>query len=109
MSFSRLAPVAFILLWSSGWVAAKFGAMVSGPLIFLSIRFAVAILDADSAPRLLYHLASGNILERRELSDPTELEPHIEHWLAERPRVTVNPDASLSVFETLTSAAFTPL
>jgi drug/metabolite transporter (DMT)-like permease len=44
MSFSRLAPVAFILLWSSGWVAAKFGAMVSGPLTFLSIRFAVAIL-----------------------------------------------------------------
>jgi drug/metabolite transporter (DMT)-like permease len=44
MSFGRLAPVAFILLWSSGWVAAKFGAMVSGPLTFLAIRFAVAIL-----------------------------------------------------------------
>jgi drug/metabolite transporter (DMT)-like permease len=44
MSFGRLAPVAFILLWSSGWVAAKFGAMVSGPLTFLVIRFAVAIL-----------------------------------------------------------------
>jgi drug/metabolite transporter (DMT)-like permease len=39
-----LAPVAFILLWSSGWVAAEFGAMVSGPLTFLVIRFAVAIL-----------------------------------------------------------------
>jgi drug/metabolite transporter (DMT)-like permease len=44
MSFGRLAPVAFILLWSSGWVAAEFGAMVSGPLTFLVIRFAVAIL-----------------------------------------------------------------
>jgi drug/metabolite transporter (DMT)-like permease len=44
MSFGRLAPVAFILLWSSGWVAAEFGAMVSGPLVFLVIRFAVAIV-----------------------------------------------------------------
>jgi drug/metabolite transporter (DMT)-like permease len=45
MSFGRSAPVvAFILLWSSGWVAAKFGVMVSGPLFFLVIRFAVAIL-----------------------------------------------------------------
>src|SRR5690349_2367005 len=44
MSLGRLAPVAFILLWSSGWVAAEFGAMVSGPLTFLVIRFAVAIV-----------------------------------------------------------------
>ena len=44
MSFGRLAPVTFILLWSSGWVAAEFGAMVSGPLTFLVIRFAVAIV-----------------------------------------------------------------
>jgi drug/metabolite transporter (DMT)-like permease len=43
-NLGRLAPVAFILLWSSGWVAAEFGAMVSGPLTFLVIRFAVAIL-----------------------------------------------------------------
>jgi drug/metabolite transporter (DMT)-like permease len=44
MSFGRLAPVVFILLWSSGWVAAKFGASVAGPLTFLSIRYALAIL-----------------------------------------------------------------
>ena len=43
-SLGRLATVAFILLWSSGWVAAKFGAMVSGPLTFLVIRYSVAIL-----------------------------------------------------------------
>ncbi|MDQ7250875.1 DMT family transporter [Dongia sedimenti] len=41
-SLGRLAPVAFVLLWSSGWVAAEFGAMVSGPLTFLVIRYAVA-------------------------------------------------------------------
>jgi len=45
MSLGRSVPVvAFILLWSSGWVAAKFGVMVSGPLTFLVIRFAVATL-----------------------------------------------------------------
>jgi drug/metabolite transporter (DMT)-like permease len=44
MSFGRLAPIVFVLLWSSGWVAAEFGATVSGPLTFLVIRFAVAIL-----------------------------------------------------------------
>jgi len=44
MSFGRLATVAFILLWSSGWVAAKFGVMVAGPLTFLVIRFIVATL-----------------------------------------------------------------
>src|SRR5215467_1990451 len=44
MSFGRLVPVVFVLLWSSGWVAAEFGAQVSGPLTFLVIRFAVAIL-----------------------------------------------------------------
>ena len=44
MSFGRLVPVVFVLLWSSGWVAAEFGAEVSGPLTFLVIRFAVAIL-----------------------------------------------------------------
>ncbi|WP_395023000.1 EamA family transporter [Dongia sp.] len=44
VSFGRLVPVVFILLWSSGWVAAEFGTMVSPPLIFLVIRFGVAIL-----------------------------------------------------------------
>jgi drug/metabolite transporter (DMT)-like permease len=42
MPVGRLATAVFILLWSSGWVAAKFGTEVSGPLVFLVIRFAVA-------------------------------------------------------------------
>lgn len=45
MSLGRFAALAvFILLWSSGWVAAKFGAMVAGPLTFLVIRYSVATL-----------------------------------------------------------------
>lgn len=47
MSLDRLAPAIFVLLWSTGWVVAKFGAIVSEPLTFLSIRYlAAAVLFA---------------------------------------------------------------
>ena len=42
MSLDRLAPALFVLLWSTGWVAAKFGSIVSEPLTFLAIRYATA-------------------------------------------------------------------
>lgn len=42
MTLDRLAPALFVLLWSTGWVAAKFGGIVSEPLTFLSIRYATA-------------------------------------------------------------------
>ncbi|GMB80309.1 DMT family transporter [Shinella zoogloeoides] len=42
MSLDRLAPSIFVLLWSTGWVVAKFGAIVSEPLTFLSIRYVTA-------------------------------------------------------------------
>lgn len=38
----RLAPALFVLLWSTGWVAAKYGGIYSDPLTFLSIRYATA-------------------------------------------------------------------
>ena len=44
MSLDRLAPAIFVLLWSTGWVVAKFGAIVSEPLTFLSIRYVVAAI-----------------------------------------------------------------
>ncbi|MDX3927193.1 MAG: DMT family transporter [Shinella sp.] len=44
MTLDRLAPALFVLLWSTGWVAAKFGGIVSEPLTFLSIRYGVATL-----------------------------------------------------------------
>lgn len=44
MSLDRLAPAIFVLLWSTGWVVAKFAAMVSEPLTFLSIRYVTAAL-----------------------------------------------------------------
>lgn len=42
MSLDRLAPALFVLLWSTGWVAAKYGGIYSDPLTFLSIRYATA-------------------------------------------------------------------
>ena len=54
MSLDRLAPAIFVLLWSTGWVVAKFGAIVSEPLTFLSIRY----LSAAALFAVLCH-ASG--------------------------------------------------
>lgn len=42
MSLDRIAPVLFVLLWSSGWVAAKYGGIYSDPLTFLAVRYATA-------------------------------------------------------------------
>jgi len=44
MSFSRLAPGLFVLLWSTGWVVAKYAAPHADALTFLSVRFACAFV-----------------------------------------------------------------
>jgi drug/metabolite transporter (DMT)-like permease len=44
MSLDRLAPAIFVLLWSTGWVVAKYAAMHSEPFTFLSIRFVLSAL-----------------------------------------------------------------
>ena len=38
----RLAPVAFVLIWSTGWISAAYAAPYADPLTFLSVRFACA-------------------------------------------------------------------
>jgi drug/metabolite transporter (DMT)-like permease len=42
MFLDRLAPAIFVLLWSTGWVVAKFAALLSEPLTFLCIRYLTA-------------------------------------------------------------------
>ena len=42
MSLDRLAPAIFVLLWSTGWVVAKYATFVSEPLTFLAIRYLTA-------------------------------------------------------------------
>ncbi|MEM7271121.1 MAG: EamA family transporter, partial [Pseudomonadota bacterium] len=39
-----LAPPVFVVLWSTGFVGAKFGLPYAEPMTFLSIRFALAAL-----------------------------------------------------------------
>ncbi|MGX5721859.1 DMT family transporter [Shinella zoogloeoides] len=74
MSLDRLAPAIFVLLWSTGWVVAKFGAIVSEPLTFLSIRYVTAavlftvlcLVSRAAWPRdmrtLLHAIVSGAFL-----------------------------------------------
>jgi drug/metabolite transporter (DMT)-like permease len=40
----RLTPTAFVLLWSSGFVVAKFAAPYADPLTFIGLRYALAAL-----------------------------------------------------------------
>ncbi len=44
MSLDRIAPALFVLLWSSGWVVAKYGGIYSDPLTFLAVRYATAAI-----------------------------------------------------------------
>ena len=42
MSLARIAPALFVLLWSTGWIVAKYSSPYADPLTFLSVRFALA-------------------------------------------------------------------
>lgn len=44
MTLARLAPAIFVVLWSTGWVVAKYAAFFADPLTFLVLRYAFAIL-----------------------------------------------------------------
>ncbi|PWW01756.1 drug/metabolite transporter (DMT)-like permease [Hoeflea marina] len=43
MTLDRIAPALFVLLWSTGWIVAKYAAPHADPLTFLSLRYALAI------------------------------------------------------------------
>lgn len=40
--FVALAPALFVVIWSTGWIAAKYVAPFADPLTFLAVRFAAA-------------------------------------------------------------------
>jgi drug/metabolite transporter (DMT)-like permease len=42
MSLVSVAPALFVLIWSTGWIVAKYAAPFADPLTFLSVRFACA-------------------------------------------------------------------
>lgn len=70
---SRLAPGLFVLLWSTGFIGAKFGLPYAEPLTFLLWRFALvtALMAAvalavrapwPTSPREVGHIAVGGLL-----------------------------------------------
>ena len=44
MSLSRLAPALFVLLWSTGWIVAKYAGLFADPLTFLVLRYSAAVV-----------------------------------------------------------------
>jgi len=44
MTLDRLAPALFVLLWSTGWIVAKYVAPHADPLTFLALRYACAAI-----------------------------------------------------------------
>lgn len=44
MTLDRLAPAIFVLLWSTGWVMAKYADIYADPLTFLVMRYILATL-----------------------------------------------------------------
>lgn len=41
---ARLAPIVFVILWSTGWIVAGFAALYADPIWFLFLRFTLAAL-----------------------------------------------------------------
>lgn len=61
MKLQRFAPILFVLLWSTGFVGAKYGLPYADPFIFLSIRVFVAALLLFAIARVLkMPVAIGN-------------------------------------------------
>ncbi|MGL4197670.1 MAG: DMT family transporter, partial [Allorhizobium sp.] len=44
MTLARLAPVLFVMLWSTGWVSAKYATFFADPLTFLVVRYGTAVV-----------------------------------------------------------------
>ena len=40
--FDRFAPLLFVLIWSTGWIVARYAADYADPLTFLCFRFGAA-------------------------------------------------------------------
>ena len=53
LKLSRFAPVLFVLLWSTGFIGAKYGLPYADPFIFLSVRVLIAALILFAVAALL--------------------------------------------------------
>ena len=53
MTLERFAPALFVLLWSTGFVGAKYGLPYADPFIFLSVRILIAAVLLFALARIL--------------------------------------------------------
>ena len=53
MTLERFAPALFVLLWSTGFVGAKYGLPYADPFIFLSVRILIAAMLLFALARIL--------------------------------------------------------
>ena len=53
MTFQKFAPFLFVLLWSTGFVGAKYGLPYADPFIFLSVRILIAAVLLFALARIL--------------------------------------------------------
>jgi drug/metabolite transporter (DMT)-like permease len=49
----RLAPAVFVLLWSTGFIVARYGTKDAGPFTFLTIRTGIAAIVLFGVSRLV--------------------------------------------------------
>lgn len=108
----RLAPVAFVLIWSTGWISAGYSAPYADPLTFLSVRFSCAavllalLAFATGAPwpkgaRSWGHaLLAGSLLHGVYLAGV---------WWAVRHGLPAGISGLLAALQPILTAAFSPL
>ncbi|GAC1331752.1 MAG: DMT family transporter [Beijerinckiaceae bacterium] len=110
--FRRLAPAVFVLLWSTGWIVARYSADYADPLTFLCTRYACAgavlavyaVLAGarwPATPRDFAHAAfSGVLLHAIYLGGV---------WIAVAHGVPASISALLAALQPILTAALAPL
>jgi len=110
-AFDRAAPIVFVLLWSTGWIVARYSADYADPLTFLCFRFggagaaifAIAFLARASFPRsraeIGHALVSGVLLHAVYLGGV---------WWAVRQGVPASISALLAAVQPIATALLAP-
>jgi drug/metabolite transporter (DMT)-like permease len=110
--FLRVAPFLFVLIWSTGWVAAGYAAPYADALTFLAIRFALAALllallslafraSWPATPRAWGHaLVAGMLMHGAYLAGV---------WVAVRMGLPAGVSGLIAALQPLLITAFSPL
>jgi drug/metabolite transporter (DMT)-like permease len=109
--FDRAAPIFFVLLWSTGWIVARFSADYADPLTFLCVRFggaalaifAIVLLSRASFPKrpaeIGHALVSGVLLHAIYLGGV---------WWAVRRGLPASVSALLAAVQPIATAILAP-